>query len=107
MGKFEFPLTSPEDIDIALDRCADEMCFESLVQSDRMKRKTGDPPVPIAKFGDLQVNLSLYSNLLGRKVLDKTDSDITGINAVVTENSPDESMSSVCTKSLVFRSVFY
>ena len=90
MGKFRFPLTKPEDIDIALDRCADEMCFESLVQSDRMKRKTGDPPVPIAKFGGLQVNLSLYSNLLGRKVLDKTDSDITGINAVVTENSPDD-----------------
>ena len=87
MGKFEFPLTSPEDIDIALDRCADDMCFESLVQSDRMKRKTGEPPIPIHKLGHLQVNLSLYSNLLGRKVLDKTDSDITGINAVVTENS--------------------
>ena len=29
IGKFKFPLTNPEDIDIALDRCADEMCFES------------------------------------------------------------------------------
>ena len=29
MEKFRFPLTKPEDIDIALDRCADEMCFES------------------------------------------------------------------------------
>ena len=90
MGKIDYLLTKPEDIDVATDRCAHEMCFKCSSQSDMMKRKTGDKPVEIAQHENLPVNLSLYSNLHGRKVLDKCDSDITGINAVVIENGPDD-----------------
>jgi hypothetical protein len=91
---FNYPLTKPEDFDIATDINADEMCFKCSSQSDMMKRKTDAPPVEIThhelrtedKLHSLPVNLSFYSNLHGRKLLDKCDSDITGINAVVIEN---------------------
>ena len=85
-----YPITKPEDIDVAADRRAEEMCFQCSTQSDMMKRKTDAPPAHITDHENLPVNLSFYSNLHGRKVLDKCDSDITGINAVVIENGPDD-----------------